>query len=656
VISNLKSRLKQLGKVGTTFLVLLPIYLILLSLAPSSGFTTFLQLVLAVLGAWLVIRFGRIGMRKAIWRLRNRILVTYLFIAVVPVLLILTLVALGGDILASQIAVYIATSELDHNIAVLQSVTGKLARTPPGELRAVMGTLGDAYRERFPGLSIFIQEPSSVGRWPENADGNPPDANWPDASGVVIREGRHYAWSRAMRDGVACTAAAPLTRRFLSEMAPGLGEVSLFRWSTAGGSQSAATSQQVEGYKQPPLVNRTPPPGSWWDADISGIAETPVADWANAGQMHKDWILAVHTHILAIPDIIASRKADELQGVLAIFLFILAILFLIVEMISLVIGISLTRTITGAVHSLYGGTQRVMEGDFSGRIQVRGSDQLAELGRSFNSMTENLERLLAVAKEKERLQAEIEIAQQVQEQLYPKKTPVLKTLRVMGLCQPARMVSGDYYDFQRLQDDRLAIAIGDVAGKGISAALLMASIQSALRMELRNSLELAAAAPHGMNGSRLSTARAVFDLNQQLFATTSPEKYATFYFAIYDEQTGALRYTNAGHLPPILFRGSAATRLDVNGTVVGAFPSSRYEESCIHLEKGDLLVCYTDGITEPENEYGEMFGEERLIELVSKNIDLDEDAITKSIIDAVRQWTGSPELQDDMTLLLARKL
>ena len=130
-----------------------------------------------------------------------------------------------------------------------------------------------------------------------------------------------------------------------------------------------------------------------------------------------------------------------------------------------------------------------MQGDFSHRITVSGRDQLADLSTSFNSMTENLERLLVVAKEKERLQAEIEIAREVQEQLYPKTAPVLKTLRVTGMCQPARMVSGDYYDYQAVAGNRLAIAIGDVAGKGISAALLMASIQSAMRMELRASLE-----------------------------------------------------------------------------------------------------------------------------------------------------------------------
>jgi sigma-B regulation protein RsbU (phosphoserine phosphatase) len=366
--------------------------------------------------------------------------------------------------------------------------------------------------------------------------------------------------------------------------------------------------------------------------------------------------MLVHTRFSALFQILLSDKVDELQGPVLVAFYAVSIAFLVVGVIGLVIGGSLTRTITGAVHSLYEGTQRVMRGDFSLLIKVSGRDQLAELSTSFNTMTENLERLLAVAKEKERLQAEIEIAREVQEQLYPKTIPVLQTLRITGKCQPARMVSGDYYDYQLLGGNKLAIAIGDVAGKGISAALLMATIQAALRMELRTSLELAAPSSAPVNGFRLSTARMVSDLNQQLHATTSPEKYATFCFAVYDDSSGSVTYTNAGHLPPILIRNGAATQLEVNGTVVGAFPFSKYGESKIQLESGDLLVCYTDGVTEPENEYGEMFGEERLIELVAKNADREDARIIETVMEAVRQWTNSPELSDDMTVLLARKL
>jgi len=333
-----------------------------------------------------------------------------------------------------------------------------------------------------------------------------------------------------------------------------------------------------------------------------------------------------------------------------VLVFAAALLFLVVECVALVIGISLTRTITSAVHDLYEGTQRVIEGDFSWRIPVARNDQLAELTTSFNVMTGNVERLLSVAREKERLQSEIEIAREVQNQLYPKSMPSTRNLRLTAVCQPARMVSGDYYDYLRVDEGRLALSVGDVAGKGISAALLMATVQSSLRAQLR------AAADGEAPRHEFSTAQLVSELNDHLYTFTAPEKFATFWLGIYEEETGILRYTNAGHLPPVLFRNGRAQSLEVNGMVVGAFPSIEYGQSHIETLPGDLLVCYTDGITEPENEYGEMFGDQRLIELIEKNAERDQEQIASMIMDAVRQWTSSPELADDMTLMLARRL
>jgi sigma-B regulation protein RsbU (phosphoserine phosphatase) len=145
-------------------------------------------------------------------------------------------------------------------------------------------------------------------------------------------------------------------------------------------------------------------------------------------------------------------------------------------------------------------------------------------------------------------------------------------------------------------------------------------------------------------------------LNKQLYATTAPEKYATFYFAIYDETTHALTYTNAGHLSPMLVRDGASQLLDSTGTVVGAFPFARYEEKTVLLEHGDILVAYTDGIVEPENAYGEMFGEDRLQDLVLKHTRADSSEMIARTMEAVAQWTGSSELQDDMTMVVARRI
>jgi len=145
-------------------------------------------------------------------------------------------------------------------------------------------------------------------------------------------------------------------------------------------------------------------------------------------------------------------------------------------------------------------------------------------------------------------------------------------------------------------------------------------------------------------------------LNRQLYANTAPEKYATFFFGVYEEHSRILTYTNAGHLPPLLLRGGESTLLEVTGTVVGAFPVIRYEEQAVEIQAGDLLIAYTDGITEPENAYGEEFGVERLAETALRYQNSEPNEIVAKIMEAVAHWSTAPELPDDMTVMIARGL
>jgi sigma-B regulation protein RsbU (phosphoserine phosphatase) len=146
----------------------------------------------------------------------------------------------------------------------------------------------------------------------------------------------------------------------------------------------------------------------------------------------------------------------------------------------------------------------------------------------------------------------------------------------------------------------------------------------------------------------------VAQLNRQLYANTAPEKYATFFFGVYEEQSRVLTYTNGGHLPPLLLRDGNALRLEVTGTVVGAFPVSRYEEQAIQIQPGDMLIAYTDGITEPENAYGEEFGWERLSETAMRYQNREPAEVVARIMEAVAQWSAAPELPDDMTVIIAK--
>jgi sigma-B regulation protein RsbU (phosphoserine phosphatase) len=430
-----------------------------------------------------------------------------------------------------------------------------------------------------------------------------------------------------MTAGEEVTILAPIDHELLAGLVPGLGDVTFY---------------PLMGYRQ---ESHVPPRKNALDFEFKGFYPVMVPGWESP-EKENSLLLLVDTRVLTVLSTV-FQKLDWTEKLLSWFV-VVAILFLLVEMVSLVTGVQLSRSITGAVHELYEGTRHVKEGDFSYRVPVKGNDQLAELTTSFNSMTSNLGRLIVVAKEKERLESELEIAREVQNQLFPKDVPFTKTLEMKGVCHPARMVSGDYYDFMALTDHSLAFAIGDVAGKGISAALLMATIQSTMRTQLSSN--------NGHGFAHLSAARMVSVLNQQLYATTAPEKYATFYFALYEESNHSLTYTNAGHLAPMLLRGADFQMLNSTGTVVGAFPFARYEERTVLLEHGDILVAYTDGIAEPENAYGEMFGEERLKDLVVKYSKSDSSEIIARSMEAVNQWTGSSELQDDMTMVVVRRI
>jgi sigma-B regulation protein RsbU (phosphoserine phosphatase) len=175
----------------------------------------------------------------------------------------------------------------------------------------------------------------------------------------------------------------------------------------------------------------------------------------------------------------------------------------------------------------------------------------------------------------------------------------------------------------------------------------MATIQSAYRAEMQYAES---------DGKLPPSSKVVAHLNRHLHANTPPEKFATFFLGIFDESTSVLTYTNAGHLQPILVRGGAAQRLEVDGMVIGAFPFARFGMSSIELRPGDLLLLFTDGISEPENAYGEMFGEDRLAEYCVRHAAKPDAELLAWIAESVEKWTGSDELQDDMTLLLARRL
>jgi sigma-B regulation protein RsbU (phosphoserine phosphatase) len=256
---------------------------------------------------------------------------------------------------------------------------------------------------------------------------------------------------------------------------------------------------------------------------------------------------------------------------------------------------------------------------------------------------ENSQLAQAIANEvakRERLNRELEIAREVQERLFPQCYPTAPGLSYAGLCRPALGVGGDYYDFLEIPGAQYGFAVGDVSGKGVSAALLMACLQASLRGQTI--------------GGASDLACLMVNLNRLIFNATPSNRYATFFYSQYDPATRRLRYVNAGHNPPMLFRGEQVLRLEEGGPVVGLFKVAPYKEASVTLQAGDILVLYTDGISEAMNAADEEWEEERLIAAVRDCMRLGPKEMIGSLLRAADAFVAGAPQHDDMTLVVVK--
>ncbi len=670
---TLRRGVQRLGKTGIAFLVALAFFSAFYFLG-KGGLAFLFALIALPFGCVLSFRALRILKRHGLWSVRNRLLFVYGLIGVLPLLLVIVLIGLGAWALTTELAIYLATSALDQRLTSLQYAVEALRRMPPEQQLHAAPEMLKGYKSSLPGLRLYIRDNTGLHRFPPDSPDLQLASGWGNVHGLLVTDHHFYGWAHFVNADEEIAVIAPLSDELVEDLVPNLGAITLFenpedaladnRPASAGSLRAIPKNASGKDpdfkltFSDSPVPvknghkNRLPPAAFRFDFPVLWPTTLSHYHLQSPNKLYSG-VLLVNSRPSAILGRFFSGT-EVLRGVLFDAVIAVALLFLLVELAAAFVGARLARRLTGSVNALYEGTRRVIKGDFGHRIPVLAHDQLGELAGSFNQMTGNLERLLAVEKEKERLQTELEIAREVQEQLYPKDAPPICGLKLTVRCDPARMVSGDYYDYVELAGKRLAFAIGDVAGKGISAALLMATLHAALRAQLTQYQPVRDTDCSDIPEPHVS--RMVSALNQQIFAHTSPEKYATFFFAAFDEKTRTLTYTNAGHLSPLLFNNDEVIPLDSNGIVVGAFPFAKYDESCLTMNPGTLLVCYTDGITEPENAYGEEFGEHRLIELVKKHYHRDDQEIIQIVLDAVRSWTGTPELHDDMTLLLAREV
>jgi phosphoserine phosphatase RsbU/P len=608
--------------------------------------------------------------RHVMWRLRHRLIVTYIFIGVIPIALLLAMAGIVGYLFAGQFAAYIVTSDLQATLRHLDAANEGLAKQlsvleRSGKLNEqTAGQLTSVSDQSFPQRTVAVWRGgkgfllSTGGALLGSPPGKVRDFIEERFSGLVLDDdGLHLRAVKREEGGFTVISDVPITPELLQPATSLLGSVTLI--SLSGGSR-------VNAGNVPVPVNR-------FDRAMIYYTLFSAIDWETGKTRTGEIGVVTRPSMLygALFATLGSRAVLLRRALLGIVIF-----FGLIEIVALAIGVRLSRGMTLSVAELYRATEHVEGGDLTHRIRIRGRDQMAVLGQSFNSMTESLAKLLAEQKEKQRLENELAIGHEVQGSLFPQNFRGLPSLEVYGVCRPARSVSGDYYDFISLGADRLVLAVGDISGKGISAALLMASVHAFVRAYSLEPLRASSAgAPAGSSmgsaqlgdpamyyrgdgstQSQLAPGTLMATLNYQLFRSTPPEKYATMFLGCYDGAARELKYCNAGHLPPIILREDGSVcRLETSGTVVGLFDRAAYEESTIAMQTGDIFLAFSDGVTEPERESVE-FGEERLIELIRKlqRRPLAEigDAITGSVAD----WIGVAEQPDDVTVVLARAL
>ncbi len=725
------------GKLHRTAFWLLVIYLVLGvgRLLPGDGGQTVAGLSFLVLCALIVCcipLFWRWVVRRLMWRVSNRLVVTYLLIGLTPVVLFVTLAVVAAYVFSGQFATFAATSEIHRELAHIAAenrafsvhIARELKENPKPKTITVPEFDDDSASAGHAKLEVaaFLDgQPLPLETTPPMRVGMPGVPDWLKSKGsfrgMVVGRGTCFlrAADTQTVDGhtLVLVTSLPLEKANLDQIASGLGTVTLAPGFGPEDDEVEQTeldkgiARQLDSEKAPPPPSRfrigrvaptpgqgpvhlqingrnvgdvpshpdavsggqLPPKAHFFDVTVFFTAPLQAVIW-RTGQEHQAFI-----HVNSRPSLLYQRlfiTSLQVADIIQDFLIGIAAFFAVLELIAFIMAVRLNQTITRSVRELYMATQAVDAGNFSHRITVKRQDQLAALSTSFNEMTASLEELLEEQREKERLQNELEIAYEVQNNLFPRQDVALSMLDLHGVCRPARSVSGDYYDFLVFGPSTLGLALGDISGKGISAALLMATLHSAVRAYQFAGEELITVGTEALlspsfqmvkNGIQEINCGEIFEspgkvlalLNRHLYRSTPPEKYATLFLAHYEGVQSRMTYSNGGQLPPLVLRADhGITRLDKGGTVVGLMDGMSYDEGTVHLRSGDIVIAYSDGVTEPENEFGD-FGEERLLEVVGRNRHLPLAMISDLVMQALRSWIGTQEQPDDITLVLARQ-
>jgi phosphoserine phosphatase RsbU/P len=653
---------------------------------------TLVRVGLLVSLAYFLSRLVRFTRQRFLWRVRRRLVVSYIFIGVVPALLLVAFFLFGGALMFLNVSGYLFKSGVDHVVddarIIAQAAADEMSRaqilrgTPAAggtaETRVVRDALERRYEnnlERYPGLSIaYVPRASAALKNPPIVAGEwahmVPPANipgWVSAGGFAglfvytppeDTEDLHLvARAVAFPNGSDSTFGVivdlPLDEQVLEQIHQTTG----IEPGAAGLVREQDPVQPMTGRQrgqgEAPPVMRTIQTGTGSKWLWNWLVFMDFRDWERGETATFNMAIRVsmrdlYQRISSAQSRIMNRTIGEFT---LLFLGIIGFLFIIIEFAAFVMGLTLALSITRSIHSLFHGTERVRFGDFAHRIEVRDRDQLGELAESFNAMTANIEDLLQQAQEKRRLEEELRIAREIQMSLLPRGAMRMEGLNVTALCVPAREVGGDYYDFFPLDEKRLGVLIADVAGKGTSAALYMAELKG-----LVLSLSKICHSPRDL----------LIQVNSILSHNLDSRSFITMTYIVIDVGARTLTYARAGHTPMLQLPASNGRRresivLQPNGMVVGlqiegfeAHFEGLLEEMCIPINTGDVFVLFTDGITEAMNLDHDLFGEDRLRDIVEEHADLPSEQLRERIMREVESFVGDADAHDDMTMILLK--
>ena len=615
--------------------------------------------------AWLaVLAFAR-NRKRFLWRVRQKLILSYVFLGFVPVLLLGALLLVAALVLYLNVSSYMfheAFEDISRDVLqAAETTSAEIGRTPAAA-EAVLTRKYENLSARYPALSLAlvrleqstgkptvlgVASPppiASAGPW-RHLDKPPAPPQWLPGAGAfqwvvaVPADGAPEESVLVMRALVvtrsgdrAVIADLPVDASVAVEIESRtkvrIGQV--HAPAECGGAASAS--------------NQTTPGGSGFFRQT--VAFVQCKGWltgsVGAATVSLDApIRRLYAHVTDRQ--VGGASYDQAFFFLLIFL---AVLFLIIQGSALLMGALLARSITFAVHELFIGTERVRLGDFSHRININSGDQLGDLALSFNRMSSGMEHLLHVQREKQRLDDELRIAREIQKSLLPTSLPGIDGLSIADLCEPAREVGGDYYDFFDLGHRRIGVMVADVSGKGTSAALYMAELKG---------LMLA------LSRKEHSPRRLLIEANRLLSDHLDNRSFITMTYAVIDLDARTLVCARAGHTPLIIAGGEKSDVITPSGLVLGLrLPGAAerfeqiLEEYTRSLKDRDVIVLYTDGITEAMDAEGNLFSDEALAAIVQGQQHLDAAGIRERIVRDVRSFVGDAEPHDDMTMIVMK--